>query len=114
MDTGDASRQPGARRGTVPNERRGREATVTGIAQRSRSVFEPRSSDRYHQPNTPTYGHAYVCWVAMGEADPRRATKNADSKYIAALSDVRLEGSNEAVYFVLRGLGMKAFQGVGA
>lgn len=47
----------------------------------------------------------------MGEADPRKATKNADSKYLAALSDVRLEGSNEAVYFVLRGLGMKASPG---
>ena len=35
-----------------------------------------------------------------------------DSKYLAALSDVRLEGSNEAVYFVLRGLGMKASPGV--
>ena len=35
-----------------------------------------------------------------------------DSKYLAALSDVRLEGSNEAVYFVLRGLGMKTFPGV--
>ena len=34
-----------------------------------------------------------------------------DSKYLAALSDVRLEGSNEAVYFVLRGLGMKASPG---
>lgn len=47
----------------------------------------------------------------MGEADPRKALKNADNKYIAALSDVRLEGSSEAVYFVLRGLGMKASQG---
>ena len=32
------------------------------------------------RPNTPTYGHAYVCWVVMGEADPRRATKNAETQ----------------------------------
>ena len=37
--------------------------------------------------------------------------RSQDSKYLAALSDVRLEGSNEAVYFVLRGLGMKASPG---
>lgn len=44
----DPSRQ--ARRGTDPGRPRGRpEAQVAGIAQRSRSVFEPRASDRYHQ-----------------------------------------------------------------
>ncbi|CAJ1348941.1 unnamed protein product [Effrenium voratum] len=36
-----------------------------------------------------------------------------DQRYIAALSDARLEGSAEGVYFVLRGLGMKAMEGPG-
>jgi len=51
--------------------------------------------------------------MAENQVDPRKIKKNADSKYIEALNDVRLEGSNEGVYFVLRGLGMKAFQGPG-
>eukprot|EP00435_Cladocopium_sp_Y103_P030624 s1549_g7.t1 len=118
----DTSRHT-ARRGTDPGRPRGRPASaqVAGIAQRSRSVFEPRASDRYHQlddgPRRQRSDRCSDLWLVpagfapMGEADPRKATKNADSKYLAALSDVRLEGSNEAVYFVLRGLGMKASPG---
>ncbi|CAE7551477.1 unnamed protein product [Symbiodinium natans] len=51
--------------------------------------------------------------MSAKEVDPRKIKKNADSKFIEALSDVPVEGSNEAVYFVLRGLGMKAFEGPG-
>eukprot|EP00933_Yihiella_yeosuensis_P007491 TRINITY_DN112561_c0_g1_i1.p1 TRINITY_DN112561_c0_g1~~TRINITY_DN112561_c0_g1_i1.p1 ORF type:complete len:350 (-),score=77.19 TRINITY_DN112561_c0_g1_i1:75-1088(-) len=41
----------------------------------------------------------------------QRNRGNNDSRLIAALADVRLKGSEQAVYFVLRGLGMKQKEG---
>ena len=88
MDTGDASRQPGARRGTVPNERRGREAPVTGIAQRSRSVFEPRSSDRYHQlEGQPRRQEQYDDDLPWPE-DGRQYWDTPDLEMLARMGDV--------------------------
>jgi len=51
--------------------------------------------------------------AAVADAAPK-PKKPGDSKLVAALQDVRLKGSGQAVYFTLRGLGMPATEGPGA
>lgn len=46
-------------------------------------------------------------------AAPKKPKRKGDSHILEALSDVRLKGSQQAVYFTLRGLGMPAIEGPG-
>eukprot|EP00440_Ansanella_granifera_P060194 gb/GFBE01065239.1/.p1 GENE.gb/GFBE01065239.1/~~gb/GFBE01065239.1/.p1 ORF type:complete len:389 (+),score=75.91 gb/GFBE01065239.1/:1-1167(+) len=50
---------------------------------------------------------------AAAAESSQKAKKTGDSRLLAALTDVRLKGSQQAVYFTLRGLGMPAIEGPG-
>ncbi|CAE8640971.1 unnamed protein product [Polarella glacialis] len=52
--------------------------------------------------------------MAAPRATAGRHKGNPDSRLLAALSDARLKGHEQAVYFTLRGLGMPAIEGPGS